>query len=140
MKFIFLMAFSLAMTLAAGPKIEVFKTSTCGCCKKWIAHLEAAGFQVVSTDVPETASVSTKLGVPEKLRSCHVGKVNGYTVEGHVPAKDILEMVKRKPKIVGIAVPGMPMGSPGMEGPVQQPYQVIAFDKAGNLAAFATYK
>src|SRR5438270_5066107 len=113
----------IAMTLlastplsAAGQKIDVFKTATCGCCGKWVEHLKTNGFDVTVQDVPSTAEYRQKYGVPERLASCHTAVVNGYAIEGHVPASDIKRLLKDAPKAQGLAAPGMPAGSPGMEG------------------------
>src|SRR5918992_543484 len=105
----------LQLLQAAAPAVSVYKTRTCGCCAKWVDHLKANGFAPTVTDVPSTAEYRKKYGVPEQLLSCHTAVVGGYTVEGHVPAADIHRMLKQKPKAKGLAVPGMPLGSPGME-------------------------
>lgn len=98
------------------PRVEVWKDPDCGCCKDWISHLEANGFQVKVHD-SGNAQARTRLGVPDKLGSCHTAQVAGYALEGHVPARDIQRLLKERPKAVGLAVPGMPVGSPGMDGP-----------------------
>lgn len=121
---------------AAGPKITVYKTKTCGCCGKWVDHLRANGFEPVVNDVPSTAEYRQKYGVPDSLASCHTAVVNGYAVEGHIPAADIHRLLKEKPKAKGIAVPGMPIGSPGMEGSRQDPYAVYLFDASGKPTVF----
>lgn len=122
--------------------VQVFKTSTCGCCSLWVEHLKAAGYNVVATDVEDIDAVKQKHGVPTDLASCHTAIVNGYVVEGHVPAADVTRLLKERPKAVaGIAVPGMPAGSPGMEvqsGKVQ-PYRVMAFEKSGKTSVFASH-
>ena len=124
-------AFALASGAAAeSGTIEVYKTPTCGCCVKWIEHLEAAGFEVKTTNLPDLDSLKANNGVPPKLASCHTGLIEGYVIEGHVPAADILRLLKEKPRVAGLAVPGMPMGSPGMEhtdSRRHQAYEVIAF-------------
>ena len=131
---------SLAVVgLAQEPVIEVFKSSTCGCCKGWVAHLEANGFTVTATDVADTAAVKERAGVPPVLASCHTAFVDGYVVEGHVPADDIKRLLAERPKVAGIAVPGMPVGSPGMEGPNPQPFDVVAFDEEGSLSRFSSH-
>jgi hypothetical protein len=119
-------------TSSAG-SITVYKTTTCGCCLKWVDHLRANGFTVDAKDVTESALVSMKrdLGVPSALESCHTAIVDGYVVEGHVPADVIQEFLEEHPKAVGLAVPGMPLGSPGMESDVKQPYNVLMFDASG---------
>ncbi len=125
---------------AAGIKMQVYKTATCGCCAKWVEHLKANGFDVTVENVPSTAPYRAKHGVPEKLGSCHTGVVNGYAVEGHVPAREILRLVKSGAKAKGLAVPGMPMGSPGMEvGDRVDAYSVLLFDAAGNASVYQSY-
>jgi hypothetical protein len=121
---------------AAGPKITVYKTKTCGCCGKWVDHLRANGFEPVVNDVPSTAEYRKKYGVPDALASCHTAVVGTYAVEGHIPAADIHRLLKQKPKANGIAVPGMPMGSPGMEGPRREAYSVYLFDASGRTSVF----
>jgi hypothetical protein len=120
-------------------RITVYKDPSCGCCKNWIEHLLKHGYKVDAKDTPAMADVKRALGVPEALTSCHTAVVNGYLIEGHVPAADIARLLKQKPKIAGLAVPGMPMGAPGMEGPTSQHYQVLSFDKSGKTKVFATY-
>jgi len=140
----------LALTLTTGAaapsaptakqtRITVYKDPSCGCCKNWIAHLIKHGYGVDAKDTPAMAEVKRTLGVPEALTACHTAVVNGYLIEGHVPAADIARLLKEKPKVAGLAVPGMPMGSPGMEGPSQQHYQVLSFDKNGKTKVFASY-
>ena len=125
---------------AAGSKLSVYKTRTCGCCSKWVEHMKANGFGVNVTDVPSTAEYRRKYGVPEKLQSCHTAVVNGYALEGHVPAADVHRLLKSGVKAKGIAVPGMPLGSPGMEqGSRRQAYSVILFDASGGTSEFHKY-
>ncbi|HEX3533595.1 MAG TPA: DUF411 domain-containing protein [Gemmatimonadaceae bacterium] len=119
--------------------ITVYKDPSCGCCKNWIEHLKKHGYAVDAKDTPDMAAVKRTLGVPGALTACHTAVVNGYLIEGHVPATDIARLLKEKPKVAGLAVPGMPMGSPGMEGPRQQHYQVLSFDKSGKTKVFASY-
>lgn len=122
------------------PKMTVYKTSTCGCCGKWVEHMKAAGFDVTVNNVPSTAEYRQKLGVPERFASCHTAVVNGYTLEGHVPVADVRKLMKSGAKSKGLAVPGMPIGSPGMEqGPRQDAYSVIAFDADGTATVFQRY-
>jgi hypothetical protein len=121
---------------AASSQMKVYKTATCGCCGKWIDHLKANGFSVDVETVQETASYRQKFGVPANLASCHTGVVDGYTIEGHIPAADIKRLLKEKPKGKGIAVPGMPIGSPGMEGPRPQQYAVFLFQEDGSTTVF----
>ena len=130
------------MGLAKERTIEVWKTPTCGCCAAWVEHLQDAGFNVAATDVDQGAldQVKDSLCVPTMLRSCHTARVGGYVVEGHVPAEDIELLLSFTPEIAGIAVPGMPVGSPGMEmGGDVEPYATYAFDKTGPTAIFARH-
>jgi hypothetical protein len=121
------------------PTITVYKDPSCGCCKSWIEHLIKHGYRVDAKDSPNMAEIKRTLGVPEALTSCHTAVVGGYLIEGHVPAADIARLLKEKPKVAGLAVPGMPMGSPGMEGPRREHYQVLSFDKTGKTKVFASY-
>jgi hypothetical protein len=139
---------ALALIAAAGINlsaqrpvtIEVFKTSTCGCCALWVKHLEANGFTARVTDMDDLSQIKKKHGVPSRAASCHTAVVGGYAIEGHVPAAEVQRLLKERPAVAGLAVPGMPLGSPGMEfGDTKQPYDVIAFDKAGQLKVFASY-
>ena len=125
---------------AAAPEMSVFKTRTCGCCSKWVDHMKASGFDVKVTDVPSTAEYRRKYGVPERLLSCHTAVVNGYAVEGHVPASDVQRLLKSRPKAKGLSVPGMPLGSPGMEqGPRRDAYSVVLFQEDGSVSEFQKY-
>ena len=125
---------------AATPEVKVFKTSTCGCCGKWVEHLRANGFTVTVTDVPSTAEYRVKYGVPEKLASCHTGVVNGYALEGHVPAREIKKLLESNSKAKGLAVPGMPAGSPGMEMGRADAYEVLLFDAEGKTTVYGKYE
>ena len=126
----------------AAPTISVLRDPGCGCCLNWVAHLQKAGFKVSVAESPEMNAVKDRRGVPPAARSCHTGVVDGYVIEGHVPAADIQRLLKERPQVVGLAVPGMPAGSPGMEvsSGVVQPYNVIAFDKAGKTTVFASHR
>ena len=119
------------------PTVLVYKAPTCGCCNGWIEHLEAAGFTVDARDVRDIMSVKVDAGVPTQMSSCHTALVDGYVVEGHVPAEHVKQMLADDPDIAGIAVPGMPVGSPGMEGPNAQPYEVLSFTRDGQAAVYA---
>lgn len=118
------------------PTILVYKTEGCGCCNGWIEHLKAAGFQVDARNVRDLMAVKRDAGVPVDHSSCHTALVDGYVVEGHVPAYVVKQMLAERPEITGIAVPGMPIGSPGMEGPGAKPYQVKAFDRQGRTSVY----
>jgi hypothetical protein len=141
---------SLALTTAAvrsapsdaptkKPVITVYKDPSCGCCKNWIAHLIKHGYRVDAKDSPNMTEIKRTLGVPTGLTACHTAMVNGYLIEGHVPAADIDRLLAQKPKIAGLAVPGMPAGSPGMESASAQRYQVLTFDKSGKTTVFANH-
>jgi hypothetical protein len=122
--------------------VVVYKSPTCGCCTAWIDHLRANGFQVEAQDVSDARllAVESEAGITNDLASCHTAKVGGYVVEGHVPAADIQRMLRTRPAIVGIAVPGMPMGAPGMDqGSRKDPYDVLAFTKDGRRTVFAKH-
>lgn len=121
----------------AAHTITVYKSPTCGCCTKWIEHLEASGMTVVAVNKPDMTPTKRENGVPVELESCHTARVGDYVIEGHVPAADIARLLREKPEVVGLAVPGMPMGSPGMEGPVKDAYSVLAFLKDGKTSVFS---
>lgn len=137
-------ASALAPSLMAQtrPQVEVWKDPDCGCCKDWVSHLEANGFQVKVHDSGNTAA-RARLRVPDKLGSCHTAQVGGYALEGHVPARDIHQLLKERPKAVGLAVPGMPVGSPGMDGPEyggrKDPYDVLLVLEDGNSRIYQPY-
>jgi hypothetical protein len=120
----------------------VYKTPTCGCCGKWIEHLQAAGFRVEATNLPDLTEVKAMNGVPAHLGSCHTALVDGYVIEGHVPASDIRTLLERRPEVAGLAVPGMPLGSPGMEhrDPRRhEAYDVLSFG-AGGVQIFSSHQ
>jgi hypothetical protein len=124
------------------PTMEVYKSPTCGCCAKWVEHVRGAGFTVQVTDLSndELDAFKEKRGVPRTAQSCHTGLVGGYVVEGHVPVAEVQRLLKERPAVAGIAVGGMPVGSPGMEVPGQKPhtYNVVTFDKQGALKVYST--
>lgn len=120
--------------------VEVYKTSTCGCCSKWVDHLKQNGFTVKATDVADINAIKVQHGVPVDAASCHTALVGGYVVEGHVPAASVRRLLRERPAVVGIAVPGMPIGSPGMEGPNPEAYDVVTFDKAGALKVYQSIR
>jgi len=125
------------------PLIEVWKGPACGCCKAWITHLQANGIRGKVHDVGNT-DARERLGVKLEYASCHTGLIGGYAIEGHVPAREILRLLKERPAAVGLAVPAMPLGSPGMDGPdydnQKQAYDVLLLTKDGNARVFATYR
>jgi hypothetical protein len=125
---------------AAAATVMVTKSATCGCCKGWVEHMRKAGFTVEVHEVEDVSPTAKRLGVPEALRSCHTSEVEGYVVEGHVPAADVKRLLAERPKAAGIAVPGMVVGSPGMEaGDRVDPYKVVLFDKSGKTSTFASH-
>ena len=127
----------------AAANIEVWKDPSCGCCKDWVKHLEDNGFTVKVNDVGNSAARS-RLGIDRKYGSCHTALVGGYAIEGHVPAQDIKRLLKQKPTAVGLAVPGMPVGSPGMDGPVynnrKDSYDVLLLTRDGGSTVFQRYE
>ena len=138
------LASATATAAAALPTLVVHKSAYCGCCKLWVDHMKKAGFQVTVTDMPQASldNVKAKHKVPEAVHSCHTAVVEGYAIEGHVPATEVKRLLKEKQKVTGIAVPGMPIGSPGMESPgiTAQPYDVVVFDAQGKTKVYATIK
>lgn len=120
-------------------QITVYKSPTCGCCKKWVSHLEENGFKVETVDMHDLSMIKSMSGINPKLSSCHTARVDGYTVEGHVPADDIKRLLEERPHVKGLAVPGMPMGSPGMEGPRKDAYDVLAFGEDEQTTVFASH-
>lgn len=123
----------------AGDEVEVYKSPTCGCCTKWIEHLKANGFAVMVHDQNDMAPIKSRLGVQPQFQSCHTATVGGYVVEGHVPAEDIRRLLKERPDIKGLAAPGMPQGSPGMEGPYKAPYEVVAIGRDDSARTFSKH-
>lgn len=120
--------------------MDVYRSPSCGCCGAWVDHLKAAGFAVKVVEVEDTAPVRKRLGMPVEFGSCHTGLVGGYVVEGHVPANDIKKLLNTRPRAVGLAVPGMPVGSPGMEvGAQRDAYAVLLIDERGRKSVFTKY-
>jgi len=119
--------------------ITVYKSPTCKCCNKWVQHLEDNGFNVDTVNKFDMKSIKSKEGVPLQLASCHTAVVGDYVIEGHVPAADIKRLLKEKPDVAGLTVPGMPMGSPGMEGARKDAYKVLTFTKDGDSSIFSEY-
>jgi len=116
----------------AAEVITVHKDPNCGCCNGWVAHLREAGFSVSTVETRDIDALKTRLGVPANLAACHTAQVSGYLVEGHVPAFALKRFLAEKPNAAGLAVPGMPVGSPGMEGGTPQPYEVVLFGPTGH--------
>jgi hypothetical protein len=119
--------------------IIVYKSPTCGCCTKWVSHLQENGFEVETIDLQDMNSVKAEVGISRQLASCHTAKIGGYVIEGHVPASDIKRLLKERPDVVGLTVPGMPMGSPGMEGHRKDNYDVLTFTNSGETAVFSRH-
>ena len=122
---------------AAVSVVTVYKSPTCGCCRKWVEYLQANGFEVKVVDMDDLTEIKAASGVPKSLQTCHTAVVEGYVVEGHVPIEALRSLLHDRPKVAGIAVPGMPVGSPGMNGSPAQHYDVIAWGKTGKTSVFA---
>ncbi len=120
--------------------VEVWKSPYCGCCKLWVRHLETHGFSVTAYNVPDTANMRSQLGMPANFGSCHSARIAGYIIEGHVPAADIKRLLAEKPDVIGLAVPGMPIGSPGMEqGEQRDKYDVLLVLRNGRSRVFQSH-
>ena len=133
-------ASALISSAASAAQLTVHKSPYCGCCAKWIEHVEKHGFTVKVVETEDMTAVKKRLGVPDALVSCHTTQVGGYFVEGHVPAADIKRLLAEKPKAAGIAVPGMPIGAPGMEiGEQKQPYSTLLISRTGKPSTFARH-
>ena len=135
------LATATATAAAALPTLVVHKSAYCGCCKLWVEHMKKAGFKVEVVETEQLDAIKDRAGVPDDQRSCHTAEVGGYFVEGHVPAEDVKRLLKEKPKAKGIAVAGMPMGSPGMEVPdgSKSPYDVMLVGADGKTKVFASH-
>lgn len=121
-------------------EMTVHRSPTCGCCGKWIEHMEKQGFVVKDIKEGDMDAIKRRVGLPEALESCHTAEVGGYVIEGHVPAADVKKILRTRPKLLGLSAPGMPAGSPGMEmGGKKDRFAVIAFDKQGNADKFSEY-
>ncbi|MGC1172428.1 DUF411 domain-containing protein [Polaromonas sp.] len=131
-----------ALMAQTRPQVEVWKDPNCGCCKDWVAHMEANGFDVKVHDSGNTAA-RKRLGIPDKLGSCHTALVGGYAIEGHVPAREVHRLLKERPAAVGLSVPGMPVGSPGMDGKIygnrKDPYDVVLISRSGDTRVYQSY-
>ena len=129
-----------ARSAAAWPAVDVFKSPTCGCCGTWVEHLKGAGFDVRVTELDDPTAARKRLGMPDAFGSCHTATVGGYVLEGHVPAAEVKRLLGAKPKAVGLAVPGMPVGSPGMEvGSRRDPFDVLLVERNGRSSVYAHY-
>lgn len=133
----------IAVCNAQGPtpavEVTVYKSPTCGCCQKWVTHLEDHGFKVTAHDVPDVNPYKKQYGLPLGLGSCHTALVGDYLIEGHVPAGDIQRLLAEHPAAKGLAVPGMPMGSPGMEGPRKDAYDVLLIGEDDQTSVYASH-
>ncbi len=129
--------------VAATVPIEIWKSPTCGCCKDWVRHLEANGFSVTSNDVGNS-DARARLGMPARFGSCHTAEIEGYAIEGHVPSREIYRLLKEQPDAIGLSVPAMPRGSPGMDGlgynGVRDPYDVLLIDRDGKASVYQSYR
>lgn len=130
---------ALAAVAAPLPEVISYKNPSCGCCGAWATHMRQAGFTVTERAVEDIDAIKRRLGVPARVASCHTATVAGYVVEGHVPAASVKRLLADKPKVTGIAAPGMPAGSPGMEGGAEPPYDVVSFTRDGALKPYARY-
>ena len=124
-----------------GPVVQVYKLSTCGCCASWVQHLEANGFTTRVMNLDDLSEIKAAHHVPGPAQSCHTATVDGYVIEGHVPAADMRRLLRERPAVLGLAVPGMPIGSPGMEVPnvKPSPYNVLSFDRRGQLRIYSSH-
>jgi hypothetical protein len=122
-----------------GPVVQVWRTPTCGCCGAWVGHLETNGMRVEVKMQDDLSPIKAKHGVPRSLEACHTAVVGGYVVEGHVPAEDVKRLLRERPPVAGLVVPGMPAGSPGMDGPVSEPYATLALAADGTTRVFARH-
>lgn len=136
----FLAALGIGTAAADGEEVVMYKDPNCGCCAKWAEHMRDNGFAVKEISTREMSLVKSEAGVPRELGSCHTATVEGYVVEGHVPASDVKRLLAERPAVVGISAPGMPLGSPGMEGPYEaERYDVVSFDKSGRVEVFSSH-
>lgn len=129
----------IAGAALAGTQVDVYKSPYCGCCTKWIEHMRAQGFEVSAHDVPDVPGQRRQLGMPEAYGSCHTARVGGYLIEGHVPAADVQRLLKERPRAIGLAVPSMPPGSPGMESARPVPYETLLVRTDGSSSVFARH-
>lgn len=130
-----------AQTARASSELAVYKSSTCGCCRAWVDHMTGAGFQTRVTEVADPGAVRRAQGVPESMASCHTARIGGYVLEGHVPADDVRRLLAERPDALGLAVPAMPLGSPGMEMPDgrREAYETLLILRGGGTRVFARH-
>lgn len=136
---VFTLGGSTALQASAADVVDVYKSPYCGCCEKWVEHMQKNGFKVNAHNVNDVPGARKSLGMPDRVGSCHTAKVGGYLIEGHVPAADIQRLLKEKPKAVGLAAPGMPQGSPGMETATPVPYDTLLVQADGSTTVFAKH-
>jgi len=123
------------------PPVTAYRTASCGCCKGWLQHMRVNGFQVRDVVVADLGAIKRHLAIPAKLSSCHSAQVAGYALEGHIPASDIKQLLRKRPAVAGIALPGMPLGSPGMESAYgKEPFTVMSFTKGGTVQPFSIHR
>lgn len=122
------------------PAMTVWKSPWCGCCGSWVKHMKTAGFNVKVVEVEDLAAVKSEAAIPERLQSCHTARVGGFVIEGHVPAEDVKRLLAERPKALGLVVPGMPAGSPGMETGEHDPYDVLLLNPNGETEVFKAYR
>lgn len=136
---VFALGVSLPLSAAANEVVDVYKSPYCGCCGKWVDHLKGAGFEVRTHEVNDVPGTRQRLGMPDRLGSCHTATVAGYVVEGHVPATDIRRLIKERQAVLGLAVPSMPPGSPGMEGARRVPYDTLLVMRDGSTGVYVKH-
>ena len=122
----------------SGPLVTVYKSPTCGCCGKWVEHMKDKGFTVQVREMADVTPIKERYDVPQSAYSCHTSVVDGYALEGHVPAEDVRRLLEHRPRVAGLAAPGMPSSAPGMDGP-RKPYDVLAFTRDGETRLFASH-
>ena len=133
------LALGISSAFAQTSQVEVYKSASCGCCGQWVEHLRQSGFSVEPHNVSDVPAARKRLGMPDKLGACHTAKIGRYVIEGHVPAADIQRLLREKPAALGLAVPSMPPGSPGMEGPRSIPYNTLLVRGDGSTEVFARH-
>jgi hypothetical protein len=136
---LFVLLTPAAWAAGALPAVKVYKSPTCGCCGKWVEHMKANGFKVVTHEMNDVTPHKQRLGVPVGMGSCHTAEVGGYLVEGHVPADDVKRLLAEKPKAKGLVSPGMPQSAPGMDMPGKQPYEILLVRQDGSTSSFARH-
>lgn len=136
---LFVLLTPAAWAAGALPAVKVYKSPTCGCCDKWVEHMKANGFKVVTHEMNDVTPHKQRLGVPVGMGSCHTAEIGGYLIEGHVPAADVKRLLAEKPKAKGLVSPGMPQSAPGMDMPGKQPYEIFLVRQDGSTSSFARH-